>query len=93
MRYFSVSVYAKHPRVVDSVVGGSVVLMNLDNMDYFALNEVATRVWEIIGDKPSSREDIVSVLLEEFDVDEQTCVSEMDAFLGTSLEQGFLTTQ
>jgi hypothetical protein len=93
VRYFTVTKYARHPRVVDSVVADSVVLMNLDKLDYYALNEVAGRVWDIVGVTPSTQEDIVQVLLDEFDVDENACVAEVETFISDALEQGFLTVE
>ena len=87
------TIYARHPRVVDSVVADSVVLMNLDKLDYYALNDVGGRVWEIVGESPSTREEIVRILLNEFDVDEETCVADVNQFIDAALGQGFLTTK
>jgi hypothetical protein len=78
---------------VDSVVGDTVVLMNLDKLDYYGLNQVARRVWEIVNESPSTRDDIIRTLLEEFDVDEDTCRKEVDGFIREGVERGFLVTQ
>jgi len=85
--------YTKHPRVVDSKVGDEVVLMNLDQLDYYAMNPVAARVWDIIGDASRTREEICQKVLEEYDVDASTCDAAVERFLGEAVDRGFLTTQ
>lgn len=56
----------------DADLNGEKVMMNLDKGKYFALNSVGSRIWDIMREEIYVR-DIVNILLEEYDVDKETC--------------------
>lgn len=58
-------VIAQH--VVARKVGDEIALLDLDNGTYFGLNEMGSRIWELIADGKSLSE-ICDLLLAEFDV-------------------------
>ena len=55
------------PDVLHQELGGETVLLNLANESYFGLDEVGTRVWQVLGETNSAN-DVVSRLVAEFDV-------------------------
>ena len=55
------------PDVLHQELGGETVLLNLANESYFGLDEVGTRVWQVLGETHSAN-DVVTRLLAEFDV-------------------------
>ena len=55
------------PDVLHQELGGETVLLNLANENYFGLDEVGTRVWQLLGETHSAN-DVVSLLTEEYDV-------------------------
>jgi len=55
------------PGVLHQELGGETVLLNLNNENYFGLDEVGTRVWQVLGETQSAN-DVVSRLTEEYDV-------------------------
>lgn len=55
------------PDVLHQELGGETVLLNLANENYFGLDEVGTRVWQVLGETHSAS-DVVSRLTEEYDV-------------------------
>lgn len=61
-------------------LNGEKVMMNLDLGQYFALNEVGSRIWEIMNE-PISVNDIISKLLDEYSVDSETCKNTVLKFL------------
>jgi hypothetical protein len=61
-------------------LNGEKVMMNLDKGQYFALNQVGGRIWDII-DKPASVKEITDTLIKEYDIDEETCISSVITFL------------
>lgn len=63
-----------------SDLNGEKVMMNLDKGQYFALNDVGSRIWEIISKSVTVRE-IVEILLAEYDIDEKTCSNSVASFL------------
>ena len=55
-------------------------MMNLDKGQYFMMNEVGSRIWEII-EAPIQVKVIIEKLREEYEVDEQTCTDNVLEFL------------
>lgn len=62
-------------------LNGEKVMMNLEKGQYFALNEVGSRIWDVI-DKPTSVGEITNVLLSEYEIDADTCIEAVLDFLG-----------
>lgn len=58
------------------------VMMNIDKGQYFSLNSLGSRIWELI-DSPKKIRDIVHDLLEEYEVSEEDCVESVTEFLNT----------
>lgn len=56
------------------------VMMNLDRGKYYALNNVGSRIWDLI-DRPQQVSSIVFKLLEEYDIDQDTCRDNVLVFL------------
>jgi hypothetical protein len=56
------------PNTLCREVQGESVLLQLDHGEYFGLDEVATRVWQLIVEKGDLAE-VEAAMLREFDVD------------------------
>ena len=75
------SVIIKNEEIDDTDLDGEKVMMNLDNGQYFMMNEVGSRIWELIeGNTPIVN--IIETLTNEYDVDEETCENTVIEFLG-----------
>lgn len=57
---------------------------------YFGLDGVGARIWELCAE-PQSIGTLVAVLMGEYDVDEATCVAEVQAFVDDLQSSGLLT--
>ena len=57
---------------------------------YFGLDGVGVRIWELCAE-PQSVDTLVAVLMGEYDVDEATCVAEVQAFVADLQSSGLLT--
>ena len=55
---------------------GETVLLNMDNGDYFTLNEMGTRIYDLIC-RGIDIEDITDTLLEEYDVGRDRLASDI----------------
>ena len=73
-----------------SMIDDEVVMLSLKNGEYYALNSVASRIWEIIRERRSVRE-ILKLLMEEFEVDEATCLKDTMECLYDFREKGLIT--
>ena len=56
----------------DTNIDGETVMMDIENGEYYALNEVGTRVWEPTKEKITIN-NIISILLNEYDVNADQC--------------------
>ena len=57
------------------------VMMDLEKGQYFALNSVGSRIWELM-DKPVEIKEIIDSLLEEYDISRNECEENVLEFLG-----------
>jgi len=74
------SVYGRRDRVMMQQVEGSSVLLDIDSGEYFTLNEVGGRVWDLC-DGTRSVASIADVLSAEYDVDATTALLDADELL------------
>lgn len=74
------SVINKNESIDDTDLDGEKVMMNLDKGQYFMMNEVGSRIWDII-EKPMTPKEIVQALLNEYEVEEATCEETVMEFL------------
>jgi hypothetical protein len=68
------------PSVVFQEVEGETVFLDLEGERYYVLDDVGTRYWQLLLEH-GDVERIVSTMLAEFDVDQQTLCSDLDALL------------
>jgi hypothetical protein len=56
------------------------VVLSLKNGKYYGLNEVGRSIWQIIQ-SPATVDEIQTAIMQEYEVDEETCRKEVLAFL------------
>ena len=64
----------------DTDLDGEKVMMNFDKGQYFMMNEVGSRIWDII-DKPIKVKEIIETLTLEYEVDEEVCKDAVIEFI------------
>jgi hypothetical protein len=70
--------------VLSESLNDETIVLDMDSGTYFGLSPVATRFWKLLGEG-STREEIQTILLEEFDVDSAVLSADLDSLL-TNLE-------
>ena len=83
------SMVCRHPEQVAAEMDGEVVMMNTDTGMYFALNEVASFIWDRLAE-PLSLQRICDFVLAEFDVTPETCESDTRKFVESMVRDGLL---
>jgi hypothetical protein len=68
-----------------AAVGEELVMMSTEEGNYYGLDPVGRRIWEIIG-KPRTVSDICCELLMDYDVSAAACEVEVLAFLKELVE-------
>jgi len=69
------------PDVISQEVAGETVLLDLKSENYFGLDEVGTRIWQLIKETDDLQA-IYNTLLAEYEVEENRLQTDLDALLG-----------
>jgi hypothetical protein len=80
----------RYARVSSSVlsreVQGEAILLHLDTGEYFGLDAVGARIWQLIGEKGSLRE-VEAALAEEYDVEPARASADLDRIVDELVER------
>lgn len=82
--------YQRSPDALHAEVNGSLILMNVESLAYFEFNDVAKRIWNLLSDDVWAEEQIVSMLIDEYEVEPEHCKAAVATFLKQALEKGFV---
>ncbi|HWZ95152.1 MAG TPA: PqqD family peptide modification chaperone [Opitutaceae bacterium] len=74
------TVFQRSAAFTDCSVDQMTVIMNAEEIRYFAVNRVGARIWRLL-ESPHTLGALVQILLQEFAVDPALCRSETTAFL------------
>jgi hypothetical protein len=80
----------RNPEMVFSEMDGEIVMMSIENSEYYGLDPVASRIWELL-EQPATIEQLVEKLQDEYEVDYETCLKDVIAFADELLEKKILS--
>ena len=83
------SIVSQIEDIVTSDIDDEKVMMSVEKGQYYNLDPVGSRVWELI-DKPIKVSELIDALLLKYDVDRETCERDVLAFLEEIHEDGIL---
>ena len=66
---------------ISSKVAGETVILNHSKGAYYGLNEVGVVVWDTLEKGPQTIETLCEAVTSEYDVDPETCKSDIDGLL------------
>ncbi|HEX6975012.1 MAG TPA: PqqD family peptide modification chaperone [Vicinamibacterales bacterium] len=75
--------------VVFRELDGEAVLLNLDSGQYFGLNAVGTRIWQLLAEAKRPQP-IIDALLAEYEVSHAELESDVLALLGQLADRGLI---
>jgi hypothetical protein len=81
---------ARSDNFVFNEVDGELVMMNIETGAYASLNETGKSIWTLL-DAPKSLSEVVSSLVEEYEIDQATCEKEVLPFVENMLKSEVLT--
>jgi hypothetical protein len=67
--------------VLSSKIDDEVVLMSMEADSYFGLDPIGSHIWELLSAKPATVNELVQSLTEDYDIDEATCIRDVEAFI------------
>lgn len=72
-----------------SKIDDEVILMSIEADSYFGLDPIASRIWELL-EQPKTLDELVALLMEEYEVDASTCTEDVRALLGDLQDKGLV---
>ena len=78
------------PDVLHQELGGETVLLNLANESYFGLDEVGTRVWQVLEETQSATA-VLTRLLGEYDVFAEQLSADVEKLIAQLLDAGLVS--
>ncbi len=72
--------YVRNSKTISGRLHDELVMMDIAQGKYFSLNQVATRIWDLI-EKPRILEEICAILIDEYDVDPVQCMESVEEHL------------
>jgi hypothetical protein len=77
-------------RFTETCVDDEIIVMRLDNGEFFALSGTAAAVWRLIDGK-RDRSALLAELADQFAADEKQIEADVDELLGQLIESGLVT--
>jgi hypothetical protein len=71
-------------------IDGEVVMLSVENSEYYGMDKVGSRIWEIL-EQPVVFKDLIFKLLEEYDVSEEQCLKETLEYLNKLCDKNLIT--
>jgi hypothetical protein len=84
--------YSRNNRTISGKLHDEMVMMDLDQGKYFSLNPVATRIWDLL-ERPLSVSGLCMILIDEYDVEPECCVQEVQEHLQEMIRLGLIVRQ
>lgn len=78
--------FRRNPDLLFSDMDGETVMMSIKNGEYYGLDEVGSRIWQLL-EKPESAETLTEKLIEEYEVTRETCLSDVMEFMNMLAEK------
>lgn len=73
--------------LVATEMDGDIVMMHISSGQYFGISGVGSRIWALL-EHPITLDELISTIVNEYVVDEQTCRNDIQKFMQSLLEQG-----
>jgi hypothetical protein len=76
--------------IVQAEIDGELVMMSIENGEYYGLDSVACDIWAHI-EQPMSVEAICAEMLEKYDVSPEQCLNDVIVFVGQLKDSNIVT--
>jgi hypothetical protein len=83
------SIVSASPEQVSCPLGDEAAILNLKNTVYYGLNPVGARIWNLLQ-QPRTVGDLLTALLDEYEVEAGRCESDLLELLGRMRSEGLI---
>ena len=86
----STTLFTRNPNLVAANIDGDLVMMSIEQGEYFGITGVGSRVWELLA-TPTTVADIARVICTEYAVEEAACQADMQTFVEELIQLGLVS--
>lgn len=83
------TVVVASPQQVSAEVDGEAVILGMDRGEYYGLDPIGTRIWQLVAE-PVSVHTLQEAVLEEYEVTPEQCLTDLRALLGQLKREGLI---
>lgn len=83
------SIVARMPDLIATDLDNNKVMMDIESGKYYILDGIASRIWQLLEASPSIN-DIVRVLVREYDVGQEQCLADLLRFFTKMAQAGLV---
>lgn len=84
------SLIVRNPDLISTDMDGDTVMMSIESGEYYGINGVGSRIWELL-DKPTTLSEITTIICSEFEVPDLVCQADAKLFIQTLIESGLVS--
>ena len=81
--------YRRTDQVLSSAINSEHILLSLETNSYYGLEEVSSKIWELLK-SPMSLDDIIHSLIGEYEVSKESCKQDTLLFLNALREENLI---
>ncbi len=81
--------FVRNPDLVSADMDGDLVMMSIENGEYYGIGGVGSRIWELL-EQPVSLGQITETITSEFDVEADRCRADAIDFAKKLIELGLI---
>ena len=86
------TVLSRKPNLLFNVIDDEVVMLSIENSEYYGMEKVGSRIWELL-EKPLSFGELVEYLMDEYDITKEKCIEDSVSFLEDLVEKKLIETK
>lgn len=83
-------VFCREKEKISTELDGETVILDMASGLYHGLNKVGNSIWNLV-EEAKSFEQILKALIEEYEVDRETCAKDLVEFLKTMTKEGLIS--
>jgi hypothetical protein len=85
------TILQRKPDLLFNKIDGEIVMLSIENNEYFGMDKVGSRIWELL-EKPLSFKILIETLMSEFEVSSEQCTEDSLLFLKRLEEKKLIET-
>lgn len=79
----------RNPDLIAADMDGETVMMSIERGAYFGLGGIGSRLWDLL-EQPTTVADMAAAICEEYSVDSETCLQDIQGFIAEMMENSLV---